>query len=549
MRRLFRRSMIWFLPVVIIPLGALLVMQYRFLRALEQKSVSAERNWQRGAIEAVAADVDKCIRRDSEGALGLTQVQLLSVGTLGKHFREHPIPGVRRYFAVGFHGNHFTSQLFDANGVEVNSDWGEAEAVKLAAMPWHMAYKWNRVAQPEVQADERDRKHRIILRPVTDASMRVVGLAGAMLDDDLAHRSVTMLASTFFGRRHPSRAMNVRVGPGIPKRTPRGREFISQNLGFVFTDWRVGVRDACTSPEELAAMQFRHNMMWTGGAFFVLLGAIGLAGGAVARQARLSQMKSDFVSNVSHELRTPLSSIRVFGEYMRLGRVTKPEKIQQYGEYIEAESRRLTQLINNILDFSKIESAEKKYRFCATDVVELVEHTVAGFELPLRESGVAIAFSAHGPHPPMLQLDKDAIAQVVVNLLDNAVKYSDGNKSIEVTVHSAHDEVAISVRDRGIGIAAAERKKIFEKFYRVGSGLVHDVKGSGLGLSIVEHVAKAHGGRVEVASEIGEGSTFTIVLPVGDPSLRSEAACHPERSEGPSPGPRGKVLRRLRGSG
>jgi signal transduction histidine kinase len=519
MRRLFRRSMIWFLPVVIIPLGALLFMQYRFLRALEQKSVSAERNWQRSAIEAVATEVDEQFRRDATAALSLTHVQLVSVATLGKHFREHPVPGVRRYFAVEFHNNHYTGQLFDPNGVEVTADWGESEAVKIATTGWHMAYRWARVAQPELQADERDRKHRMILRPVVDASMRVVGVAGVLLDAKAAHPKVTQLAASLFGKRNPSRAVNIRVGPGIPKRAPRGRDFISQPLGFVFTDWRVGVRDACTSPEELAAVQFRNNMMWTGGAFVVLLGAIGLASGSVARQMRLSQMKSDFVSNVSHELRTPLSSIRVFGEYMRLGRVTKPEKIQEYGEYIEAESRRLTQLINNILDFSKIESAEKKYRFCPTDVVDLVEQTVAGFEMPLRESGVSIAFASHGQRPPLLPLDKDAIAQVLVNLLDNAIKYSNGNKNVAVTVRSttvrsACDEVSISVRDHGIGIAAVERKKIFEKFYRVGSGLVHDVKGSGLGLSIVEHVAKAHGGHVEVESEVGEGSTFTIVLPV-----------------------------------
>ena len=521
MRRLLRRSMIWFLPVVIIPLGALLVMQYRFLRALEQKSVSAERNWQRSAIEAIAADIDDRFRRDAAAALTLTHVQLVSVATLGKHFREHPVPGVRRYFAVEFHGNHYTGQLFDPNGVEVTAGWGETEAVKLSTMAWHMAYKWNRVAQPELQTDERDRNHRIILRPVVDASMHVVGVAGVMLDPKVAQKKVTHIAAGLFGKRHPSRSMNIRVGPGIPARTPRGREFITQPLGFVFTDWRVGVRDACTSPEELAAYQFRHNMMWTGGAFFVLLGAIGLAGGAVARQMRLSQMKSDFVSNVSHELRTPLSSIRVFGEYMRLGRVTKAEKIQEYGEYIEAESRRLTQLINNILDFSKIESAEKKYRFCPTDVVELVEQTVAGFEMPLRDAGVSIAFASTGVRSPLLPLDKDAFAQVLVNLLDNAVKYSNGNKNIEVTVHGARDAVSIAVRDHGIGIPPAERKKIFEKFYRVGGSLVHDVKGSGLGLSIVEHVAKAHGGHVEVESEVGVGSTFTIVLPI---RAKAEAA-------------------------
>ncbi|HJQ36666.1 MAG TPA: HAMP domain-containing sensor histidine kinase, partial [Thermoanaerobaculia bacterium] len=129
-----------------------------------------------------------------------------------------------------------------------------------------------------------------------------------------------------------------------------------------------------------------------------------------------------------------------------------------------------------------------------------------------REKGVSIDFRADDGVPALL-IDKDAFAQALVNLLDNAVKYSNGNKRIEVAIATRGDDVRVSVHDNGIGIAASEQKKIFEKFYRVGSALVHDVKGSGLGLSIVQHVVQAHGGRVEVTSTPGEGTTFTIVLP------------------------------------
>src|SRR5207244_2735468 len=146
---------------------------------------------------------------------------------------------------------------------------------------------------------------------------------------------------------------------------------------------------------------------------------IAMAVQAAARQMRLSQMKSDFVSNVSHELRTPLASIRVFGEYMRLGRVTRQEKIVQYGEYIEAESRRLTQLINNILDFSRIESSEKQYKFCETDIVDFVAEKVTEFLVPLRESGVMISFRPPLTPVPHVSIDRDAIAQTLLNLLDN----------------------------------------------------------------------------------------------------------------------------------
>ncbi|HEX7829553.1 MAG TPA: HAMP domain-containing sensor histidine kinase [Thermoanaerobaculia bacterium] len=511
MRRLFARSMLWFLPVVIIPVAALLVMQYRFLRTLEQKSVSAERNWLRGAVETVSADVEERFRTAATEALSLSHVQLLSVATIGKHFRDHQVPAGRTYFAMHFDQDKYETRYYDRNGFERKPTWPEMEAVKLATVGWHVAHKWKRVATPALQVDEKDPANRVIVRPIVDESMHVVGVAGVLLDEGAAKKRISAIADGLLQQRFPSRVIAIRVGefPLNMRRT-----YVMQPLEFVFTNWRIGVRDSCATPEEIAATHFRNNMMWSGGVFVVLLGALGLAGGAVARQARLSQMKSDFVSNVSHELRTPLSSIRVFGEYMRLGRVTNQEKVQQYGEYIEAEGRRLTQLINNILDFSKIESAEKKYRFCEIDVTELVEHTVSAFEVPLRDQEVAVSLKVAPPPPPLLQLDKDAIAQVLVNLLDNALKYSNGRKAIDVLIETVRDEVRIAVRDHGIGIPKSEQKKIFEKFYRVGSGLVHDVKGSGLGLSIVQHVVRAHGGRVEVESTPGEGSTFTIVLPV-----------------------------------
>ncbi len=504
--------MFWLLPAVIIPLGALLVMQYRFLRVLEQKTASAERNWMRGALEQVTTELEERFRKSSASALNISQSSLHDVSTLGEHFRKHCVLGARTYFAMRYGPSLYESGFFGPNGKEKLPTDAEAEAVKMATVSWLLAHKWNRIAQPAVYVDERDMRNRIILKPVVDASWHVVGVVGVILDEDLAKKTMTTIGASLMKKRAQNSPIALYFGDHFPRRRGDGRDYITVPLGFIFTNWRAGIRGTCESPEEMAAMNFRSNMMWTGGSFVILLGAVLLALGAVARQMRLSQMKSDFVSNVSHELRTPLSSIRVFGEYMRLGRVTKEEKIREYGEYIEAEGRRLTQLINNILDFSKIESAEKKYRFGDTDIADLVGHTVAGFEVPLRDLGVKIGF--HASEHPHLNVDKDAIAQVLMNLLDNAVKYSNGRKEIEVAVETRGEEVRIAVRDFGIGIAASEQKKIFEKFYRVGSGLVHDVKGSGLGLSIVQHVVKAHCGRVEIESTPGQGSTFTIVLPI-----------------------------------
>jgi len=522
MRRLFRRSILWLFVVVLIPLGALLTMQVRFLRDMEKKTASAERNLLRNSLERVTTDVETRYRRAAAAALTLDQASLEDLPANGAHFGRHAVPGARTYFAMRFHHGEMKTEYFDIYGKPKMATEAEYEAVKMSTVSWHVAHKWHRVAQPALHVDERDKRNRIILQPIVDASWHVVGIAGVILDEQAARAAMSKISQEILKKTDATGYKVVYFAEQFVNVRGDGVDYITAPLAFVFTNWRAAIRDSCSSPEEIAAMNFRHNMMWTGGAFFVLLGAVGLAVGAVARQMHLSQMKSDFVSNVSHELRTPLSSIRVFGEYMRLGRVTKADKIREYGEYIEAEGRRLTQLINNILDFSKIESAEKKYRFCETDIVELVEHTVSAIEVPLREHGFTLRFQAIGARPPLLPVDKDAIAQVVMNLLDNAVKYSNGSREIEVQVESRRDDVRISVRDHGIGIPQSEQKKIFEKFYRVGSGLVHDVKGSGLGLSIVQHVVKAHGGRVEIVSTPSEGSTFTIVLPVGRGHIEQE---------------------------
>jgi signal transduction histidine kinase len=253
----------------------------------------------------------------------------------------------------------------------------------------------------------------------------------------------------------------------------------------------------------------------------LLIAAIGLALRTSAREIRLSQMKSDFVSNVSHELRTPLSSIRVFAEFFRLGWIEDRAKVRECGEYIEAESRRLTQLINNILDFSKIESGQKEYQFAETDVKQIVAEGLKTFEMPLKQQGISVRCEIPAGDLPRIQIDREAIGQAFMNLLDNAAKYSGNGKEILVRLWERDGFINIAVTDHGIGIPSAERKVIFEKFYRVSTGLVHDIKGSGLGLAIVDHIVKSHAGRVTVESESGEGSTFVIQLPVAtkDPEL------------------------------
>jgi signal transduction histidine kinase len=250
----------------------------------------------------------------------------------------------------------------------------------------------------------------------------------------------------------------------------------------------------------------------------MLLAGLALVWANVRRELRLSRLKSDFVANVSHELKTPLALIRLFAETLELGRVPTEEKKQQYHRIINKESRRLTQLINNILDFSRIEAGRKEYRPVRTDLAAVVRDVVDAYRFQIEQQGFALRVDVAEDLPEM-ELDPEALSQALINLLNNAIKYSPDEKSIAVSARRAGDRVLVSVADHGIGIPKAEQKRIFEKFYRAESSVVHTTKGSGLGLALVQHITEAHGGNVEVTSAPGEGSTFTLSFPV-----RGEAA-------------------------
>jgi signal transduction histidine kinase len=233
---------------------------------------------------------------------------------------------------------------------------------------------------------------------------------------------------------------------------------------------------------------------------------------ATAQEIRLADAKSAFVSNVSHELQTPLSLIQLLSETLKLGRVTDQAKSRDYYEMIHRESRRLGQLIDNILDFSKIEAGRNEYKFVQADVGAVVRELLDTYGQQMRDQGFDLAIEIDG-HLPPVTIDSSAISRAILNLLDNAVKYSPEVKKIAVRVRQRENIVAMEIADCGIGISRAEQRKIFEKFYRASSELVHDTKGSGLGLSLVQHIVKAHGGSINVESTPGRGSTFTILLP------------------------------------
>lgn len=300
-----------------------------------------------------------------------------------------------------------------------------------------------------------------------------------------------------------------------------GAPEVEHNLEGAFPNLTLAIKMRGTTLKEVANRFMRTNFLILGGLTFLLAGGLFLTYRNVSKEMALAKLKSDFVSNVSHELRTPLSLIRLYAETLEMGRMVSPNKYQEYYQIIRKESERLTSLINNILDFSRIEAGRKEYDFRETDVSELVRNTLESYRFQIEQQG--FAFEERIEPVPALRVDREALARSLVNLVNNAIKYSQDRKFIGVNLYRKNGSVKLEVVDHGIGIPTHEQEKIFEKFYRVGDPLVHNTKGSGLGLSLVRHIVKAHGGEVSVDSAPGDGSTFTITLPV-DPGHQASKA-------------------------
>jgi len=291
-----------------------------------------------------------------------------------------------------------------------------------------------------------------------------------------------------------------------------GEPEVERNLEGAFPGLALAIKKRGTTLAAIGQHFVHTGYLILGGLSLLLAGGIFLTYRNVSKEMALARLKSDFVSNVSHELRTPLSLIRLYAETLEMGRITSPEKYQEYYQIIRKESERLTALINNILDFSRIEAGRKEYEFRETDLSALVHNTLESYRYQIEQHGFTFEEKIE-PVPP-LRVDREAMARSLVNLVNNALKYSQDRKYIGVNLYRENGAVKLEVIDHGIGIPQQEQSKIFEKFYRVGDPLVHNTKGSGLGLSLVRHIVQAHGGQVSVNSTPGEGSKFTIALPL-----------------------------------
>ncbi len=228
------------------------------------------------------------------------------------------------------------------------------------------------------------------------------------------------------------------------------------------------------------------------------------------RASQLSRMQAEFVAHVSHQLKTPLSLLSAVSETLDLERVRSPEKLAEYLRMMRTETHRLSGLVDRILEFSRVNDRRRAYELEEVDLTVLVRETVEAFDRALPGASIHVETEEGAVYVPA---DPAALEQVVVNLLDNAVKYSPREKSIVVAVRRTAAEAVLEVRDGGIGLLADERRRIFDRFYR-GSGAALHRQGFGLGLAIVREIVAAHHGRVEVDSVHGRGTTFRVRLPL-----------------------------------
>jgi signal transduction histidine kinase len=542
-------------PVLIFPLVIILVVQYRSLRAMEQsaplqrkevltqflKAVAGEVNEWYGARakQALAVPAD-LLGRQEQGVILDDVAQSRAVAATQKvadHFQQNQFAGASRFFLVReteVGGSPRSAILFfdpSSNRMISDPQARELRPINVAAAPYMIYARTRTQVQPEIMGIDRDPDCSLIIKPILDKEGIIIGLTGLVVDKKwLENEAVPQAIRNALDRHLPAndsgamvtlRGMDqsvvYRLGPDAERESEA-----SLPLGPLFWSYTLGVNLSNTGVAQWTRQNFTLNLSLSILMTLVLAGGLLFTLRAAAKEVKVSQMKSDFVANVSHELRTPLTSIRVFGELLKLGRIKDPQKVREFGAYIEFEGRRLTQLINNILDFSRIESGQKRYHFGRSDLGEVINTASAACAVRLEQTGRSLRIEAPDEPRPAVYIDFDALVMALINLLDNAIKYSGDAMEIVVRLAFVSDSATITVEDNGIGISQAEHERIFEKFYRVSTGLVHDIKGNGLGLSIVKHIVEAHEGRVTLQSELGRGSSFVIHLPlagVAEPAL------------------------------
>ncbi|MEX2583925.1 MAG: HAMP domain-containing sensor histidine kinase [Gemmatimonadota bacterium] len=357
------------------------------------------------------------------------------------------------------------------------------------------------------------RRFHVALHPSAGGDGRTWGL---LLDGDALYRAV-LLPSLSARESDAGIAWAIREQDGslidasreLPERPP----LVSASLQGGFPPWTLELHQPIPGFAQALFTSRRGVYFYS---FLLLAGilvfGLTLTARSVNQELRLARMQSDFVSTVSHEFRSPLTAIRQLAEMLKEDRVPSEEKRRRYYEVLLQQSERLSKLVDDVLDFARMEDGRRELVSTPIDPAEFIIDVAVGARQRYAHQGFHILPRTDGPLRP-IHADRNALAQALDNLIDNAVKYSTMSREVEVRAFADGGEIVFQVRDFGIGLSAEETGKVFDRFYRGGDPLTRVVKGTGLGLTLVKQIAEAHGGRVEVKSRPNEGSTFSLRLP------------------------------------
>jgi signal transduction histidine kinase len=324
----------------------------------------------------------------------------------------------------------------------------------------------------------------------------LVDSLGDLLDSNIDYRII-------------DRAGRVLAGVGETEREPMA----VAALGARFPDWSIQVFFRDSDVFKRAASEQIAVYTWTGMLFIVLILASGaVAAKSIGHQVRLNKLKNDFIATVTHELKTPLASMRVLVDTLLEGNYRDQNQVTEYLQLVSRENERLSRLIDNFLTFSRMERNKQAFQMRTVSPVSIAHAAAEAVKTKLGRGHCC--FETDIPDQlPEIRADHDALVTVLVNLLDNAYKYSYDEKRIKLTVAGDDGSVRFTVTDNGLGIPRRALKKIFERFYQVDRSLSRRAEGCGLGLSIAKFIVDAHQGTITVESKPGQGSTFTVTLP------------------------------------
>jgi len=330
---------------------------------------------------------------------------------------------------------------------------------------------------------------------------------------DLRMNEVSRVAA---GRGHTPGEPADRLAITIVRRAPApdGRRLLMTG-GDDQGAWEVRVRHRDGSLESIVARSRRRNLAISLTVLGLLAASLLLALASAARQRRLARQQMEFVAAVSHELRTPLAVICSAGENLADGVVADGNQVKRYGALIETEGRRLGDMVERVMEFAGISAGTAMRGRAAVDVPKLMAEAADAVRRDADDRGVALTVHQNGALPPIVG-DRDALRSAVQNVIGNAVKYSARGGSVDVSAHLANGaarRVQITVADRGLGIDAADLPHVFKPFYRGRRAVDAQVRGTGVGLSVVRHVVDAHGGSIAIDSRAGEGTTVVVELP------------------------------------